>query len=318
MITDSKILVTGAAGFIGFHLSRRLAKEAGNQLVLVDNLARGQLDASMQELIQGDNVEFLQIDPALECEKLPEVDYVFHLASINGTKNFYERPYDVTRAAIAPTLALIDRYRNSVELRGFLLTSTSEVYAGAVEMGLTNVPTGESTPVAIQSQSNMRWSYAAGKIAAEQAVLGAFAQFEFPGSVLRYHNVYGPRMGSDHVIPQLMERFENGDYRVLGSENTRSFVYVDDAVEGTVAILESPKSLGRVTHLGTEHEVPIYELAALILEELGIQGELIPEIAPKGSVNRRCPDTTFLREQIGFAPKVDLITGLHLTALARA
>lgn len=318
MISNSKILVTGAAGFIGFHLSTRLAREEGNQLVLVDNLARGSLDASMQALIQGENVDFLQIDPASEGEKLPDVDYVFHLASINGTKNFYERPYDVTRAAISPTLALIDRYRNSDVLKGFLLTSTSEVYAGAVEAGLAAVPTGEATPVTIQSQSNMRWSYAAGKIAAEQAVLGAFAQYGFPGSILRYHNVYGPRMGSDHVIPQLMERFDNGDFRVLGSDNTRSFIYVDDAVEGTIAILKSPKSRGRVTHLGTEHEVPISELAKLIMKEFEITGELISENAPLGSVRRRCPDTSFLRNEIGFTPQIDLSTGLHLTAMARA
>lgn len=310
MISNSRVLITGAAGFIGYHLASELAQGSGNTLLLVDSLARGSLDREMLELIALDSVTFMESDLVSDSQVLPEVDYIFHLASINGTKNFYERPFDVTDAAIAPTLALIRRYRSSSKLKRFVLTSTSEVYAGAVELGLAQVPTSEKTPLVIADQGNPRWSYAAGKIAAEQALLGANRQFDFPATILRFHNVYGPRMGTDHVIPQLIERFRSGDYRVLGGANSRSFIFVRDAVMGTIALALSPKSLGRVAHLGTRREIKIEELAKLILQKMGKDSDLHIEDAPEGSVLRRTPDTSFMEEEIGFTPLEELESGL--------
>ena len=308
--SGARVLVTGAAGFIGLHLAKVLSANPALNLILVDNFSRGPKDDAFSSLGLLENVSIQDADISTQSVSLPDVDYVFHLASINGTRNFYERPFDVTEAAILPTLSLVSRYRGCGQLKKFVLTSTSEVYAGAVEFGLAGIPTPEGVPAVVSDQMNPRWSYAAGKIAAEQAVLGAWSQFNFPGAVLRYHNVYGPRMGEDHVIPQLIRRFRSGDYRVFGGVNSRSFIFVDDAVEATIAIASSNEATGNIFHVGTEREIKIQDLGQLILKLMNIKASLIIEDAPPGSVSRRAPDTARLQSEIGFQPKVSLEEGL--------
>jgi nucleoside-diphosphate-sugar epimerase len=312
MIKNSRILVTGAAGFIGFHLSKFLADDQSNTVWMVDNFARGQNDQELKELLGSPNVHFLEVDLSSAELILPEVDYVFHLASINGTENFYNKPFDVVEAAILPTLRLIRFYERS-KIKRFLLTSTSEVYAGAIETGLSEIPTAEDTPLVIQDTKNMRWSYAAGKIAAEMAMLAAASQFNLPATIIRFHNVYGPRMGSQHVIPQFLERLQTGDFKLFGGDNTRSFIYVQDAIQATTSAAIASESQGQVVHIGTRQEVSIESLAQQIMAIAGINGSLDVLSAPEGSVSRRCPDTTFLNKVVGFVPTISLDEGLRLT-----
>jgi nucleoside-diphosphate-sugar epimerase len=198
-------------------------------------------------------------------------------------------------------------------LKKFILSSTSEVYAGAVELGLVPVPTDEGAPLVIQSIENMRWSYAAGKIAAEFGVLGAANQFEFPATIVRFHNVYGPRMGEQHVIPQFLKRATQGDLSLRGSENTRSFIFVDDAVRAIAEVAANPNSSGKVINIGTNHELSIRDLAAKILKFADISGPVIPRDSPDGSVSRRCPDLTALVSLTGFIPRFGLDEGLEKT-----
>lgn len=309
-----EILVTGAAGFIGLHLAEHLVRDSNNKLILLDNFARGINDSRFSELGNLPNVEIISEDIQVAARHLPDVDYIYHLASINGTSNFYSRPFDVLEAAIEPSLALLRRYRDSKRLKRFLLASTSEVYAGAVELGLSSIPTAESTPLVISDAQNPRWSYAGGKIAAELATLAAAKQFGMLVSIVRYHNVYGPRMGKEHVIPQLILRFRNGDFRLFGSTNTRSFIYIDDAVQATVVVAKSIESIGRTVHIGTGDEITIKELADVIMETLDCHGELVAESAPDGSVSRRCPDTSFLNENLDFYARIGLRQGVLETA----
>ena len=312
MIKNSAILVTGAAGFIGFHLSQFLASEASNTVWMLDNFARSRRDEDLETLLKLPNVKFLQVDLSNEELDLPQVDYVFHLASINGTENFYTRPFDVIEAAVLPTLRLLRFYSGS-NVKRFLLTSTSEVYAGAIETGLSEIPTPETTPLVIQDSKNMRWSYAAGKIASEMATMAAANQYGLPATIIRYHNVYGPRMGSQHVIPEFLERLKKEDFTLFGADNTRSFIYVRDAIVATAAAAAADESENEIVHIGTSVEVTIRELAQQIMAISGIRGSLKIHSAPKGSVSRRCPDTRFLREVVGFTPEISLYEGLSLT-----
>jgi nucleoside-diphosphate-sugar epimerase len=311
VIRNSKILITGAAGFIGFHLSKFLASEPSNIVWMLDNFARGERDKDLEELLSFSNVKFLEIDLSIDELDLPSVDYVFHLASINGTENFYSRPFEVVEAAILPTLRILRFYKGS-NVGRFLLTSTSEVYAGAIETGLSQIPTPETTPLVINDPRNMRWSYAAGKIAAEMATLAAAKQYGLPATIIRFHNVYGPRMGNQHVIPEFIDRIKKSDFRLFGAENTRSFIYIADAVAATAAAATTD-TLGEIVHIGTEDEVTIEKLAQEIMLISGIDGSLQKHKAPEGSVSRRCPDTTVLKQVVGFSPKITLREGLTLT-----
>jgi UDP-glucose 4-epimerase len=312
LIRESRIAVTGAAGFIGLHLADFLASESTNKVHLIDNFARGSRDEKFVEVSDRKNVEFLDMDLGGDLSDFPDSDYVFHLASINGTENFYNSPFDVTFSAAVPTLRLIHHLRD-FPLKKFILSSTSEVYAGAVELGLSPVPTNEETPLVINSVDNMRWSYAAGKIAAEFGAFGAASQFGFPSTVVRFHNVYGPRMGEQHVIPQFLRRAAQGDFSLKGSDNTRSFIFVEDAVRALAGVAEIDESSGQVINIGTDYEIKIKDLAERILDIAGIPGDLVLQNSPDGSVSRRCPDLRVLRSLTGFVPAIGLDEGLERT-----
>ena len=116
-------LVTGAAGFLGFYIAQQLAKSPENQVVCVDNFIRGQRDEHYAKLIAKDNVVEFELDlNSLEaCSKLPEnVDYVFHMAALNGTQNFYSQPFEVVRCCTLPTLHLLEKYGQTGKLKRFI------------------------------------------------------------------------------------------------------------------------------------------------------------------------------------------------------
>ena len=163
-------VVTGAAGFIGWHLANKLATIDGNNVTVIDDFSNGAADSAFKALIARDNVSFVELD--LANDDIPEGVIrnnctVFHLAAINGTANFYSKPYDVFRAAIFPTDKLIKEcVRTSSKL---VQASTSETYAGAVSKFNWTVPTGEDVPLCIEDPTNVRWSYGGGKIGSEKA-----------------------------------------------------------------------------------------------------------------------------------------------------
>jgi len=120
-------------------------------------------------------------------------------------------------------------------------------------------------------------------------------------------------MGSQHVIPQFIERLRDGDFRLFGGENTRSFIHVSDAIAATSLVAEADASEGQVVHIGTSEEIRISDLAQLIMSISGISGTLDIQPAPDGSVSRRCPDTHFLNGIMGFDPLISLHSGLSMT-----
>lgn len=314
MIKNKKILVTGCGGFVGKYLTQRLLLDNSNLVYGVDASTKLEEFLASEFMPQSANKRFFPLSLDLtnqnDCLKLPEVDFVYHLAAINGTSLFYSIPWQVFYNSCITTINVINRYRLSKGLERFVYTSSSEVYASLVDLNPELCPTTENIGVGFQDILNPRWSYGGAKLAGEVALVAAGVQFEMPFSIVRYHNVYGPEMGFDHVIPDFISRCREGKFELYGSNNQRSFIYISDAVSATIEIASSKVAQSKVVHVGTMNMILMKSLAERIMHLGNWSGEILEFPAPEGSALQRCPDTNFLNSEIGFVPVVTLDEGL--------
>ena len=198
-----------------------------------------------------------------------------------------------------------------------LFSSSSEAYAGTKEiMGKRfPIPTPENVPLSISSPENPRWSYGATKILGEVAMHSFRKRHKIDFTIVRYHNIYGPRMGFDHVVPEFIMRAlsHENPFRIFGGDSMRSFCHVDDAVLATKLAMENRKADNRTIHVGRDDgEIKIAKLAEKIIALSGYKPRLSVRPAPEGSIMRRCPDISVLKG-LGFRPKVGLDAGLGAT-----
>lgn len=313
-----RILITGAAGFVGYHLASRLSANPTNELTLVDNFVRGREDDEFAELLRRPNVTSVRADltnPAAFDRLGAGFDDVYHLAAIIGVSNVLERPYDVVRVNGLSTLNLLDWVRKGGG-RKVLFSSTSEAYAWTQHFHPLPIPTPEDVPVALTELRNPRSSYAGSKIFGELAVTHACMTAGKPFVILRYHNVYGPRMGFEHVIPQLFQRAMQGQdpLVVYSADHYRAFCYVSDAVEATIAAMESDAANGATLNVGNQQEeFTIAALAEMILRQMGTRRAIQPQPAAHDPVVRRCPDVARATKVLGFTPSTTLEEGLAKT-----
>ena len=309
-----KILVTGASGFIGAHLAKLCADE-NNEVHLCDNNSRGEKDEFIDKILNNKNTKFIKADLTTkeEVDLLDDhYDVVFHLAAINGTENFYKIPYTVMEVAIKSTFLLLEKFRNK-DVK-FVFSSSSEVYAGSIKNDSSLIPTSESVPCTIDDVGNERFSYGGSKLACEIMINSFAKQFGLDYQIIRYHNIYGPRMGTKHVVPQFIKRARklSKEFDIYGSEQTRAFCYIDDAVRATYD-LSLTKSQG-IFHIGNdEEEIKIFELAKLINLWYNKDINFNLHSAPEGCVERRCPNLSKLKNTIDYKPKVNLKTGIEKT-----
>jgi nucleoside-diphosphate-sugar epimerase len=168
-------------------------------------------------------------------------------------------------------------------------------------------------PLCIEDVSNPRWSYAVSKLHGEVAVANACRVAGKEHLIIRYHNAYGPRMGDKHVVPDFALRMLRGRYELFGFEDTRAFIYVDDAIEATVRLATAAEASGEVVNLGSERETKILDLAKLLMKLHGAVGDIACHPSPAGSVRRRAPDVTKLHSLTGFREEVSLEEGLRRT-----
>ena len=308
-------LVTGGSGFIGSAVARRLLAE-GFRVRVLDNNFRGQA-SRLADL--GDAVEFIQADirdAGAVATALTGVDGVCHLAFVNGTEFFYSQPELVLDVGVRGMINVLDGcVKHGVgEL---MVASSSEVYQTPPV-----VPTDETVPLTVPDPLNPRYSYAGGKIISELMALNYGRRHFSRVVVFRPHNVYGPDMGWEHVLPQFVARMkklcaESGGgpikFPLQGSgRETRAFNFIEDFVDGLMVLREKGEHLG-IYHIGTNEEVSIADVAALVGEFYGREVEIVPGKVREGSVARRCPDISKLAA-LGYRPRCALADGLPVLA----
>jgi nucleoside-diphosphate-sugar epimerase len=310
----AKILVTGGSGFIGSALVKALVRDGHDVRVLDDN-SRG-APRRLKD-IKG-NIEFIAgdiRDPATVARAVRGVDEVHHLAFVNGTEFFYSAPELVLDVGVKGMINVIDACQ-AAGVGKLILASSSEVYQTP-----PHVPTDESAPLLVPDPTNPRYSYGGGKIISELIALNYGRKFFERVLIFRPHNVYGPDMGWEHVVPQFAKRVKDMTakhptgklpFEMQGNGmQTRSFCHVDDLVAGVLVMRDKGEHLG-IYHVGTLEEITIADLAARIAAHGGREIELIEKPALAGGTERRCPDIAKL-EKLGYKPRIPLAQGLGPT-----
>lgn len=282
-----KYLVTGSNGFIGKPLVEKL-KQFEDSIVYEWDRAHG-------DLKNPNNI-------------FPDVDIVIHLAAYNSTKEFYTHAFEVIMDNTLSTLNLLDFYRKSENKPLFVYAGTPECATGAVENFGYKIPTDEKCPLVVPDPVNRRWSYANSKGLGESAVIAS----DLPWIIFRPNNIYGPRQ-KNHFVPEFIERVMEGDYNLFGSENTRSWLYIDDCVDALFKLIHCEDAKGEIVNIGSNDENEVIELAKIIMKHLNINEQIIENKAPEGSANRRMPDITKIKNLIDWSPITDLETGLKKT-----
>jgi nucleoside-diphosphate-sugar epimerase len=313
-LSARRVLVTGGSGFIGSALVKALVR-AGNAVRVLDDNSRG-APRRLRE-VESD-IEFIAgdiRDPAAVDAATRGVDEVHHLAFVNGTATFYSAPDLVLDVGVKGIVNVIDACRRH-GVGELILASSSEVYQSP-----PRVPTDEQVPLVVPDPLNARLSYGAGKIISEMMVINHGRKHFERALIFRPHNVYGPDMGFDHVIPQFAVRMKRAaaaqpsgplPFAIQGNgSETRSFCHVDDLVAGVMIMRDKGEHLG-IYHIGTAEEVSVGDLARRVAAAAGREIALRPSAVLAGSTPRRCPDISKLGA-LGYTPRVPLDEGLPPT-----
>lgn len=298
-----RVLVTGGAGFIGSHLCERLLDD-GHEVICLDNFFTGRrqhvahlLDNHRFEIIRHDVV-----DPILL-----EVDRIFNMACPASPVHYQYNPVKTVKTSVMGAINMLGLAKR---VRGRLLqASTSEVYGDPHVHPQREDYWGHVNPI------GPRACYDEGKRVAETLCFDYHRQNGVDVRVVRIFNTYGPRMLLDDgrvVSNFIVQALQGNDITIYGSgEQTRSFCYVDDLVEGLVRMMDKEDFNGPV-NLGNPNEITIRELASRVIELTGSRSKLIEMPLPKDDPYRRRPDITLAQEKLDWTPSVDLEQGLRL------
>ncbi len=275
-----KITVTGSAGFIGSHYVKK---------------------ASTDCTVFGFDRKLSQ---DVEHIGLPDCDAVVHMAATNGTRLFYQQPTDILINDTRATFKVVERYKNTNTK--IVFASSCEIFNSAIDLGYYSIPTDESVPVVFNDINNPRWSYSLPKAVGENLI----SNCGNPWLTIRYFNIYGPRQ-TNHFINEFVERVKQGEYYINGND-TRSFCYVDDAVEMTHRLVKNNQNV--IVNVGRSKEHQISTVAQRILKIMNVDPNRL-EIRKglKGSVSRRCPNTDLVKSLTGFEEYTELDLGLTKT-----
>jgi UDP-glucose 4-epimerase len=302
------VLITGGAGFIGSHLTKRLL-ERGDRVAILDNLATGNFDNIAPFVGQpGFSFAIDDLSNALVVDRLAsQADAIVHLAAAVGVQLVVERPTETIETNVLGTHAVLDaarRYRCRT-----LIASTSEVYGKGVR-----IPFSEEDDLLLGPSSRSRWSYAASKLLDEFLGLAAYREHGLPVTIMRFFNTVGPGQTGRYgmVVPRLVQQaLRHEAITVYGDgEQSRCFCHVADTVRALIALLDNPQQTsGEVYNIGSSQEVTINQLAEAVIERTDTSSTIkyVPysdAYAPGfEDMRRRVPDTTKLRTAVGWAPQ---------------
>lgn len=307
-LENKKILVTGADGFIGSHLTEALVKMGAKVKAFVYYNSFGHL--GWLEHIERDVLEQLDIHSGdirnydSVYAAVRDCDVVMHLAALIGIPYSYLSPDSYVDTNIKGTLNILQAARD-LEVEKLVHTSTSEVYGSAMY-----VPIDEAHPIQAQSP------YSATKISADQLALSFYRSFETPVSIIRPFNTYGPRQSNRAVIPTIISQIASGerDLKIGALKPTRDFNYIEDTVRGFIAVAGSENSLGEVINIGSGYEISIenliYQIATLMNTEVTLVSEQ-ERLRPEASeVDRLLADNRKAKALLDWTPHYSSIEGL--------
>jgi dTDP-glucose 4,6-dehydratase len=300
-----RVLVTGGAGFVGSHLCERLLSE-GYRVLCMDNLRTGTLE-NVAHLADEADFEYIDHDVSAHINVPGELDEIYHFASPASPKDFERIPIPILKVGALGTynslgLALAKGAR-------FMLASSSEVYGDPLVHPQTEDYRGNVNPVGI------RGVYDEAKRYAESLTMAYHRHHRLETRIVRIFNTYGRRMRSDdgRVIPTFVSQaLSKRPLTIYGDgTQTRSVQYVDDLIEGVFRLMKSSEV--RPVNIGNPQEHTVREIAQMIMEISGREGELAYEPLPEDDPKRRCPDISRAREILGWEPHVPAREGLKKT-----
>lgn len=299
-----RILVTGGAGFIGSHLCERLLAD-GHDVLCLDNFFTG-AKRNIAHLLVEPNFELIRHD--ITQPILLEVDRVYNLACPASPVHYQYNPVKTIKTSVMGTinmLGLAKRIRARI-----LQASTSEVYGDPQVHPQTEEYWGNVNPIGLRS------CYDEGKRVAETLMMDYHRQNVVDVKIVRIFNTYGPRMAVNDgrvVSNFIVQALRGNDLTVYGcGEQTRSFCYVDDLIEGLIRMMESDDFTGPV-NLGNPAETTILEFAERIIQLTGTRSRIVFRPLPADDPQQRQPDISLARRKLSWYPKIDVETGLKKT-----
>ncbi|MFT5227518.1 MAG: dTDP-glucose 4,6-dehydratase [Urechidicola sp.] len=304
-MAGKRVLITGAAGFLGSHLCDRFIKD-GHHVMGMDNLITGNL-ANIEHLFANDKFEFYHHDVSKYVHVPGELDYILHFASPASPIDYLKIPIQTLKVGSLGTHNLLGLAKN--KNARMLIASTSEVYGDPVVHPQVESYWGNVNPV------GPRGVYDEAKRFQEAITMAYHRYHGLETRIVRIFNTYGPRMrlNDGRVLPAFIGQALRGeDLTVFGDgSQTRSFCYVDDLVEGIVRLLLS--QYAEPVNIGNSDEITIGDFAEEIIKLTGTDQKVIYKELPKDDPTRRRPDTSLAKELLDWEPKVHRSEGLKLT-----
>jgi len=300
-----RILITGGAGFIGSHMTDRLIGE-GHQVVAMDNLVTGDL-ANINHHRSNPNFEFIFHDVSNHIHVPGKLDWVLHFASPASPIDYLQLPIQTLKVGALGTHNAL----GLAKAKGskFILTSTSEVYGDPLVHPQHEEYWGNVNPV------GPRGVYDEAKRYAEAISMAYHREHKVDVRIVRIFNTYGPRnrINDGRVVPTFINQaLRSEPIPVFGKgQQTRSFQYVDDLVEGIRRLMEVP--FNKPVNIGNPNEMTILEFARLILNLTGSQSQIIYKPLPQDDPKTRRPDISRAKEVLGWEPRVPVEEGLKMT-----